>query len=101
MEPLQNLIPFAPVLAASAADVTGSGTSLVEAFAEKGTLGLVIIALLIVIRQLYSELKDERKARLDDSKLYTESVLSLNTKLHAALSEISRLADYFERRHNP
>lgn len=83
------------------ADVNDAGSStasIVGFFAEKGILGIVIIILLFVVRTLYNELRAERNARLDDVKLYRDSVIGATEKVHAAVSELARVADYLERR---
>lgn len=84
---------------ALADDATSSATNIVGFFAEKGILGIVIIILLVVVRTLYNELRAERNARLEDVKLYRDSVIGATEKVHAAVSELARVADYLERKH--
>lgn len=83
---------------ALADDATSSTANIVGFFAEKGILGIVIIILLVVVRTLYNELRAERNARLEDVKIYRDSIIDATEKVHAAVSELARVVDYLERR---
>lgn len=93
-------------------------TSLAPLFLEKGLLGIIIVMLLLVIRELYkrdqhkdakmAELREdfdkkiaaERNARLEDAKIYRDGMISATTKSFDTVNELSRIAEFMERREN-
>jgi hypothetical protein len=78
--------------------------SLFETLVEKGSLGVVIIILLIVIKQLDSRnaekdaaLKAERDARLEDAKAYRDGVIKVNDKVHESVNDIVKVVEFIEK----
>lgn len=95
-----------PDLAALAADATG--IPFAEVLAEKGTLGVVILILLVVIRQLDKRERDSREslaakvealqaARLEDAKLYRDGVIAATGRVYEAVRDLNEVMERIER----
>lgn len=82
-----------------------SSQSIFETLVEKGSLGVIIIILLVVIRQLDARLQEkdvalkaERDARLEDAKAYRDGVIKVNDKVHESVNDIVKVVDFIENR---
>lgn len=68
-------------------------TQLASALAEKGILGLLVIAMAAILWRKDQELAAERNARREDAQKFSEKALELQS---VATSTAHKLADSFE-----
>lgn len=68
------------------------------ALAAHGLPGLIIFALGAWIVVLHRELRDERKARIDDVKGFTETLIGMNGQILNAVEKLSDVATVFQER---
>ena len=61
----------------------------ISAFLSAGPLGAVIIALGIALQRLNAQLKEAQDARVDDAKKVTKTLLELNDKWNATVTELA------------
>jgi hypothetical protein len=66
---------------------------LVEALAEKGILGMLIVAIAIILWRKDQDLTAERNARREDAQKFSEKALELQS---VATATAHKLADAFE-----
>jgi hypothetical protein len=73
-------------------------TSLVGEILNHGTWGLVCAGLLLAVRTLWVDLKEEKKGRLEDQKAYTTTLVAQSDKVHDVCHEMAKVAELLERR---
>lgn len=65
--------------------------TLVSGFAAHGLPGLIILALGVWIVMLTRELREERKARIDDSKGYAETMIAMQREVITATKALAEV----------
>lgn len=98
------------------ADPIAAVPTLTESLIEKGWPGIVILVLLFVVRQLDARLterdathkasikekddalKAERDARLEDAKVYRDTVIKVNEKVHESTEALTRVIEFMEKK---